>query len=189
MLKELLLSNRSYRRFDESYEIPREAFVKMAEAIRLTSSAGNLQRIRVLFVGGKEERGKIFETLGFAAYLKDWNGPKEGERPTAYAVILATEEPVGYISFDAGLATQSLLLTAREMGLGGCIFASFSKERVKEILGLSNYYPVVVVALGKPAETVKITDVQNGDVKYYRNELDEHIVPKLSVSDISLRPL
>ena len=76
MLKELLLSNRSYRRFDESYEIPRKAFAKMAEAIRLTSSAGNLQRIRVLFVGGKEERGKIFETLGFAAYLKDWNGPK-----------------------------------------------------------------------------------------------------------------
>ena len=83
MISELLLSNRSFRRFDESYEISKKILVRLTEAIRLSPSAGNLQRVRVLYVTDKEERAKVFDTLAFAAYLKDWDGPEEGQRPRA----------------------------------------------------------------------------------------------------------
>ena len=189
MISELLLSNRSFRRFDESYEISKKILVRLTEAIRLSPSAGNLQRVRVLYVTDKEERAKVFDTLAFAAYLKDWDGPEEGQRPSGYAVILTEQEPNSILSIDIGLAAQSLLLCAREQGLGGCIFGSFSKEKLSEILSLDGYYPSIVIALGKPCETVCVTDALNGDIKYYRDEQDRHVVPKRPISEISLRPL
>ena len=189
MLIDLLLKNRSYRRFDESYEIPKEVFTSLTEAVRYTASAANLQRVRVLYVTEKEERARVFDTLGFAAYLKVWDGPEPGERPTAYAVLMTEEEPDNVLSIDVGLAAQSMLLTACEMGLGGCIFGSFSKKKLLNIVGAEGYYPSIVIAFGKPSETVKITDMVDGDVKYYRNELDEHIVPKRSIDELSLRPI
>ena len=189
MLSELLLKNRSYRRFDESCEIPKEVLVSLTEALRYTASAANLQRVRVLYVTEKEERAKVFDTLGFAAYLKDWDGPSPGERPTAYAIIMTEDEPNSILSIDVGLAAQSMLLTACEAGFGGCIFGGFSKDKLLNIVGIEGYTPSIVIALGKPSETVRITDMLEGDVKYYRNELDEHIVPKRSIEELSLRPL
>ena len=189
MLNELLQKNRSYRRFDEGYEIPKEVFVALTEALRYTASAANLQRVRVFYVTEPALRQRVFETLGFAAYLKNWDGPAPGERPTAYAVLLTEEEPNSVLSIDVGLCAQSMLLSACEKGLGGCIFGSFCREKLLSALEISGYHPSIVIALGKPAETVRITDMVDGDVKYYRNELDEHIVPKRSIEELSLTPL
>ena len=44
---------------------------------------------------------------------------------------------------------------------------------------------MLVVALGKPAETIILTDVgENGQTAYYRDENDVHYVPKRSLGEL-----
>ena len=47
-----------------------------------------------------------------------------------------------------------------------------------------NLEPVLVLALGKPCEEVRIVDMENDDVKYYRDENQVHYVPKRSLDSI-----
>ena len=57
---------------------------------------------------------------------------------------------------------------------------------VREGLGLpENLQPMLVIALGKPAETIILTDVkEDGNTAYYRDENDVHYVPKRSLEDL-----
>ena len=42
-----------------------------------------------------------------------------------------------------------------------------------------------IVAIGKPDETIVLTDVgPNGETNYYRDENDVHYVPKRSLDDL-----
>jgi nitroreductase len=45
-LKSLILRNRSYRRFDESYQIARKDLLEMIDAARLSPSAKNAQPLK-----------------------------------------------------------------------------------------------------------------------------------------------
>ena len=45
--------------------------------------------------------------------------------------------------------------------------------------------PLLVVAIGEPAETVVLMEVgPDGSVQYYRDENDVHYVPKRALEDI-----
>ena len=46
------------------------------------------------------------------------------------------------------------------------------------------YNTAFVIALGKPTERVYLTDVKNGDIKYFRDEKDDHAVPKYSLDEL-----
>ena len=89
---------------------------------------------------------------------------------------------------DVGIAAQTILLAAVEKGLGGCMIGSFRKPELKSLLGLSEgIEPNLVVALGKPAEKVILTEVgADGSTAYYRDENDVHYVPKRRLEDIIL---
>ena len=183
MLKELLLKTRSYRRFDESRRISDEDLLSLAEAARLCPSAANLQRIKLAFVNESLQCEKVFKTLGFAAYLKDWDGPVSGERPSAYAVLMSRTAPDINIGIDAGLVAEAVLLSAQEKGIGGCIFRSFNPAELDLALGKEGYTPILVIALGYPAERVVLEDVKDGDIKYYRDADGVHHVPKYPVEE------
>ena len=44
---------------------------------------------------------------------------------------------------------------------------------------------MLVIALGKPAETIILTEVgEDGNTAYYRDENDVHYVPKRKLEDI-----
>ena len=88
MIKALVLTTRSYRRFYQEHRIPLESLRDFIDIARLTASAANLQPLRFLLYNEPEDCERIFPTLGWASYLKDWDGPAEGERPSAYIVIL-----------------------------------------------------------------------------------------------------
>ena len=183
MILELLESTRSYRRFREEVRLSDDHVLALAEAIRLSPSAGNLQRIRICPITDRESCARVFSTLAFAAYLKDWQGPSEGERPAAYAVVMCKGEPDINLAIDSGLCMEAMLLTARERGIGGCIFRSFNKPSLTAILGKEDYTPIAVVALGYPAEQVVLTEVKEGDIKYYRDSQGTHFVPKHNKED------
>ena len=186
MIIELLEKTRSYRRFDESVSITDEQMRTIASALRLCPSAANLQRVRVKIVNNDLQNQTVFDTLAFAAYLKDWHGPEQGERPTAYAVLASVSTPDVNLAIDIGIAAEAMLLAAREMGIGGCIFRSFDPKRIAEVIGNAEVTPVIVIAFGHPAEQVVIDEAKDGDIRYYRDAKDVHHVPKLSLDELLL---
>ena len=76
MLEELVRKNRSYRRFYQDKKITREQLVELVKLARITPSAANRQPFKYKLVCDEAECEKVFECLGFAGYLKDWDGPK-----------------------------------------------------------------------------------------------------------------
>ncbi len=186
MLKDLIVANRSYRRFDEKHQISRETLLELVELARLSASGGNMQPLKYLLSCEPEKNALIFKHLAWAAYLKDWPGPAVGERPTAYIVILGDKEIGRSFGCDHGIAAQSIMLGAAEKGLGGCMIGSVQREGLRAALNIPERYDILLVlALGKPAEKVIIETVQpGGSTKYWRDEHGVHHVPKRSLNEI-----
>ena len=184
MISTLVKNNRSYRRFSRERKPTDDELREMINSARCSASAANLQRLRYVLVNDEERCSQIFATLAFAGYLKEWSGPSPEERPTAYIVIMTSSEPDINLGIDIGIAAEAMLLTACEMGYGGCMFRSFKRDALLEFLSKEGYSAELVIALGVPSEKVYITDVKNGDIKYYRDENDAHAVPKLSLDDL-----
>jgi nitroreductase len=186
MMKDMVLKNRSYRRFYEDVEVDCQTLRELVDLARLSASAANKQPLRYMLSCTTEKNALIFPTLAWAAYLKDWNGPSVGERPSAYIVVLADKEISANFNWDAGICSQSILLGAVERGLGGCIIASVNKPSLKQTLNIPDTYEIVfVLALGKPKEHVVIEPVPaDGDIKYWRDDEETHHVPKRSLEDL-----
>jgi len=190
MLKDLILTNRSYRRFYQNHKISTEELRDLVELARLSASGRNLQPLKYYLSADEETNQKVFSTLAWAGYLKEWNGPKEGERPTGYIIILGDTRLTKNYFCDHGIAAQSMLLGAVEKELGGCIFASIQREKLKQLLNIEEYFEVLlVIALGKPKEEVVVEEVQNGEIKYYRDENQVHHVPKRSLDELIISGL
>jgi len=186
MLTDLLIKSRSYRRFDESVKISQEVLRDLIDATRYCPSAANRQPLKYRLVFEENETAQVFDCLKFAAYLSDWSGPAEGERPTAYVVVLGDETVSKFSEVDAGIAMQTILLRATELGFGGCILASVQREKLREVLALDERFHIgYVIALGKPAETCVIEPIgKDGDIKYYRDADGMHHVPKRELKDL-----
>lgn len=186
MLKDLIQKNRSYRRFDQSKGITRETLTELIDLARQSASAANLQNLRFWLVDKAND--ELFSLLSWAGFLKDWGGPKEGEKPTAYIVVLAPRDFSKMVYVDTGIACQSILLGATERGLGGCMFASINKEKAQELLGIPEEYEIILaIALGTPAEEVLIDDAdEQENLRYWRDEQDRHRVPKLPLKTLIL---
>lgn len=155
MLKDLILKNRSYRRFYEEHKITVEELKELVSLARLSASGRNLQPLKYFLSADKATNENILSTLAWAGYLKDWDGPEEGEKPSAYIVILGDTQLTKNYFCDHGIAAQSMLLGAAEKELGGCIFASIQREKLKQHLKIDDHFEVLlVIALGKPKEKV-----------------------------------
>ena len=185
----LIAKTRSIRRYKENEPVSREMLTYIAHAARFVPSTGNMQRLRLMLVNDKETCDAIFSNISFAAHLRpEWCGPKEGERPAAYIVVMTETEPDVNLGIDMGVAAEAMLITAREEGLGGCIFRSFDREALGAALGKSPYKPAMVISIGYSDEVVIIQhapDVRpDGNLKYYRNQYGHHIVPKISIEQL-----
>ena len=186
MIRDLILKNRSYRRFYQEVAIELETLRELVDLARLSASAANRQPLKYILSCTPQKNALIFTHLGWAGYLKDWPGPSEGEQPSAYIVMLGDTEIIQSFDTDYGIAGQSILLGAADKGLGGCMIASIQKDGLRKALGiLPRYEILVVLALGKPKETVVIEAVKpDGDIKYWRDSEGVHYVPKRSLDDI-----
>lgn len=186
MLNELVLKNRSYRKFKADQPVSTDSLKSLIDLARITPSSKNLQPLRYLLLNTKADTDFVFERLKWAWYLKDWNGPTEQERPPAYIIMCLDKNIHDKAMIDAGIASQTILLGAVEKGLGGCIIRTANRYEIHKHFGLSeNLEIVLVIALGAPAQEVQLTEVdETGNIEYFEDDKLVHYVPKRSLKEI-----
>ena len=190
-LDTLLHRNRSYRGYDPTRVVTREELMKLVEVTTLVPSGKNRQALRYRLVT-EQESDKVLPLIRLGGALPELHLPFPGTEPRAFLVIASTvpENPV--IDIDLGIAAQSLLLKAVEMGLNGIIIRAFDPEKLQQALSL-DLTPLLVIAIGKGAENIYLKPVDAGEsLDYYRKD-GVHFVPKLKAEDLiiqipSLRP-
>lgn len=187
-LRDLVLNNRSHRRFRQEIPIAPETLRELVDLARFSASGSNLQPLKYYLSWQPEQNARIFPHLAWAGYLEDWPGPAEGERPAGYILILGDKTIRDSFGIDPGIAAQTILLGATEKGLRGCIIASIQKAFLRSALGIPERYELLyAIALGEPAETVVLEDLPpNGEIRYWRDEAGVHHVPKRSLDELIL---
>jgi len=188
MIRDLVIKNRTYRRFHQEVAVKHQTLRELVDLARLSASGANLQPLKYILSCEPQKNALIFPNLGWAGYLKDWPGPSEGERPSAYIIILNDTQISQNPGCDHGIAAQSILLGATEKGLGGCMIGTVNKKKLRKVLDIQPRYEILLVlALGKPKEQVIIEALNDtDDIKYFRDSDGKHHVPKRALDDIIL---
>ncbi|MBN1278820.1 MAG: nitroreductase family protein [Chlorobium sp.] len=187
--RDLVTRSRTYRRFDSSCRLDARQLAGLVELACYTPSSRNLQPLKYVAVSEIEECSAVYDCLSWAGYLPDWPGPVLQERPAAYLVMLCDLS----ISFsgaecDSGIAAQTIILGATDIGYGGCIVGSIDRDSLRTLLHIPDGFSIeLVLALGKPVESVVIEQMEKGaDVRYFRDSHDVHHVPKRTVDEVLL---
>lgn len=185
-MQEIIAKTRTFRRFVEKERLSTAFLEELIDLARLGGSARNCQPWQYMVVNTPELCEKIFPFLGWAGYLSDWKGPVPGERPSAYILCLLNKDrlnvPESLAQFDLGVATQNILLGAMEKRVGGCRIGAFSPKLAELFVIPEQLQLSLVIALGKPRETVIIEECKNDeDIRYWRDENGIHHVPKRSL--------
>lgn len=184
---QMIMKNRSYRRFDHSKKLGQIYFKALIDATRNTQSAANLQPLRYISVSLPENVDKIYPCMRWAGYLADWDGPIESERPVGYVIVLAEKGSSKFVQVDAGLAMQNMCMFAMAGGVGSCMIGNMDQEKIRELLEIDEKYDIIyAIAFGHPVEEV-VLDECDGDVKYFRDADQVHHVPKRSFKDVLIK--
>jgi nitroreductase len=180
-LQSLLHKNRSTRGFDSSFKVRKDQLVALVEAARLAPSARNQQALRFRLVTA-EEAHLVLPHIKLGGALPELNLPFEGTEPNAFVVICANKEG-RFVDMDMGIATQTMLLRAVEMGLNGVCIAAFDHGAISANLGLP-YPPQIILAIGRSAEHIEVVDITEGESTTYYRKNSTHFVPKLRTEDL-----
>ncbi|MBN2469497.1 MAG: nitroreductase family protein [Anaerolineae bacterium] len=186
MLRDLILKNRTRRRFFEGEQVSLETLRELVDLARLSASGANKQPLKYMLACTPERNARVFPNLAWAGYLPEWGGPPEGERPAGYIILLCDTAISPDPGLDPGIAAQSIMLGAVERGLGGCIIASINRDGLRRALDIPAQYNILLVlALGKPREEVVIDPVgPDSDIRYWRDATGKHHVPKRALEDV-----
>lgn len=181
-LDSLLKRNRSYRGYDAARPVTEADLLRLLEVVPLVASGMNAQRLRFRLVYGADT-ALVHPLVKLGAALPEEKLPHPGEEPSAYIVVCCTGEENRVVDMDLGIAAQSILLKATEIGLGGIFILNFKADALQEALGLP-LKPLAVLGIGKPLEHIFLLPAKPGDsLTYYRKD-GVHFVPKLQVPDL-----
>ena len=188
MIRDLVIKNRTYRRFRQNVAVERETLRELVDLGRLSASAANMQPLKYVLSCELQRNALIFRHLGWAGYLRDWPGPAEGERPSAYIIVLVDTQISEFADCDHGIAAQSILLGAAEKDIAGCMIGTVKRRELAEALDIPSRYKILLVlALGKPAETVVLdTAAPDSGIEYWRDADGVHHVPKRPLDELIL---
>ena len=184
-LASLLIKNRSTRGYDASYIVRADQLRRIVGVNCKVASARNRQILRFRLVTADEAQ-KVLPFIRMGAGLKELQLPIEGTEPNAFIVVCSTIEPRNSTYVDLGISAQSMLLQAVEMGLNGLCVMDFDADRLVDSLQLP-YKPLLVIAVGKSAERIKLVDINEGDDHSYYREGGVHYVPKVIVEDLIIK--
>ena len=186
-MRELLRKSRSIRRFNENAKLSKSTLEELVALTRFCPSAANRQPLKYVISCTAKRNASIFPCLSWAGYLEDWDGPDKGERPAGYIIVLLDTEISKDPSVDHGIAAQSMLLGAAELGIGGCIIGSVDRERLRERFTIPERYEILLVlALGEPGEEIILENPLDSNIKYYRDKNNVHHVPKRGIAELIL---
>ncbi|MCQ2424041.1 MAG: nitroreductase family protein [Clostridia bacterium] len=188
-LKDLVCRTRSYRAYDPA-PVTEETLRELVDVARLTNNGMNMQELKYRLVTGDEAAGLHTEVRW--AGLLSVKLPPEGSCPPAYILICldtAVRSEAASEKIDVGIAAEAIALAATERGLGSCMLGSFDRGHLAGTLHLpEGLIPELLLSIGKPAETVVLTDLPaDGKTAYYRDAAGTHFVPKRPLDDVIVR--
>ena len=185
-LMELLVTRRTYRRFEQR-EIEQSIVDEIMKAAVMASSAANKQPLSYIIVEGKNKVEQVFEYTRWAAALPPEQGqPKEGEHPVLFIAVVENLDINPDCDTDAGLAISNMTLAAWNHGVGSCIIGACDKAKLSEMFGLTKNQKLhTVVAFGYPSVKSTLVSADKGeDLKYYLDDNRDYMVPKRKLSDV-----
>ena len=184
-LSALLVKNRSTRGYDASYMVRADQLRRIVAVNGKLASARNRQPLRFRLVASDEAQ-KVLACVRMGAALRELHLPAKGYEPNAFIVVCSTIEPRKSTYVDLGISAQSMLLQAVELGLNGLCIMDFDADALVDALALP-YVPLLVLAVGKSAERIKLVDIRaDEDHSYYRKD-GVHCVPKVIVDDLIIK--
>ena len=184
-IAKLLLRNRSHRAYDNSFQVREDQLRRIIDVNRLTPSARNQQVLRFRMVLDNEA-DKVLPHIKMGAALPELHLPEKGSEPRAFIIICSTVEESRFVDIDLGIAAQSMLLQAVEIGLNGICIAAFDKQKIREELQLP-FEPLLILAIGRGKDNIRLSEISaNESHNYYRKE-GVHYVPKLTIEELIIK--
>lgn len=181
MLRDLIFKNRSVRKYQQNVPVSRETLVDLVDLARHSASGGNRQALKFLLSWEPDKNAVIFRHIGLAG------SPKEGERPSAYIIILGDTAIANQYGVDPGIAAQSMLLGAAEKGLGGCMVGMINRKGLHQALKVPDRYEIVlVVTIGMPNESFVFEKAAHGstEIRGWWDEQGIRHIPKRSLDEL-----
>ena len=173
----LMEKNRSYRGYDQSFVVKRDMLERIVAVNTKIASAKNQQALRFKLVTKETGAEIITQNMKLGGLLPELHLPFPGTE--VFIIICSTIPENKFVDIDLGIAAQSMLLKATEMGLNGIMIGAFNKAKIAEAFNLS-YEPLLILAIGKGNEKIKLQPVNAGEkLAYYRDENGVQYVPKI----------
>ncbi|MBC8061014.1 MAG: nitroreductase family protein [Clostridiaceae bacterium] len=181
---ETIYKRRTIRKFKQEV-IPMEKLKRLVDAARVAPQGGNMQALKYVVINEGKLLEQVFKTITWAGYIRPAGDPKEGEKPTAYILILGdTEIKKEGFDIDAGAAVQNILLAAVEEGLGTAWLGAIDRLKIRGFLNIPDKFVLhTLVALGFPDEVPVIVDTDKC-IKYYKDDKGVLHVPKRKLENI-----
>jgi len=188
---QLVSEARTCRRFVQDKRISPDDLDWLMACAGRVPCARNAQVLRYILVSSPEKCAELFVHTRWAGALKDWGGPVEGERPTAYIAILTPSESTALMHMDVGIVAQTIQLAAYTRGIGCCMHASFVRSSCMELLRVpANMQIDLILAFGMAKEERRLAPMPaSGEFAYWRDAQGVHYVPKRAVSELVLARL
>ncbi len=175
---ELLTKNRSTLGYKKAYKVSRQELERIVGVCTRIPSARNQQVLRMRLVTSDSGADKVLPLVKMGAALPELHLPLPGTEPEAFVVVCSTVPENPMVDIDLGIAAQSMLLKAVEMGLNGLIIAAFNRAKLQETLALP-YTPLLLLAIGKGDEHFVLKPIDESESHAYYRENGVHIVPKV----------
>ncbi len=182
---ELLTKNRSTRGYKKAYVVSRSELERIASVCTRIPSARNQQVLRMKLVTRDSGADKVLPLVKMGAALPELHLPFPGTEPEAFIIVCSIIEENPMVDIDLGIAAQSMLLKAVEMGLNGLIIAAFNRTKLQEALALP-CQPLLVIAIGKGDEKTELVPIAEDESHAYYRKEGVHYVPKVRLADLLL---
>ena len=179
---EAIESRRSIKHFDPQHEFSEQEIEKLMGATLLSPTSFNIQNWRFVVVRNKEKRQQIFEASYYQAQVKDasllvvlcadlkahekqperyWrNAPQEVQSKLVPMITgfygnndnLQRDEAMR----STGIAAQTLMLAAKDMGYDSCPMVGFDSTKVAEIISLPEDHVIsMFIVVGKATQPAR----------------------------------